>query len=116
MKRIYYLSTCDTCKKILQSIDTQGFELLDIKQNPLREKQLDELYAMTGSYEKLFSKRARLYKSLGLKDKNLSESDFKKYLLQDYTFLQRPVLVDGDYISVGSSPKTKKELQEKYPI
>ena len=114
MKKIYYLSTCDTCKKILSSINTEDFELIDIKKNPLSESDLDLLKDLAGSYEKLFSKRAQLYKKLNLKEKNLTEQDFKKYLLEHYTFLQRPVLVDNDFISVGSSPKTKESLVNKY--
>ena len=31
MKRIFYLSTCDTCKRILSSWNTDGIELQDIK-------------------------------------------------------------------------------------
>lgn len=116
MKKIYYLSTCDTCKKILSSINTEGFELIDIKNNPLSESDLDLLKDLAGSYEKLFSKRAQLYKKLNLKEKNLTEEDYKKYLLEHYTFLQRPVLIDDNFISIGSSPKTKKTLGDKYGI
>lgn len=114
MKKIYYLGTCDTNKKILSEIDTKDFELIDIKKNPINEKDLEVLKSLAGSYEKLFSKRAQLYRKLNLKEKNLTEQDYKKYLLEHYTFLQRPVLVDGDFISIGSSPKTKDLLFTKY--
>lgn len=81
---------------------TQSFELIDIKTDPLDEKQLEELKQMTGSFESLFSRTARKYKDLGLKDMNLTEKDFKKYLLEHYTFLKRPVLIDGNEIFIGS--------------
>ncbi len=36
MKKIYYLSTCDTCKRILEEIEApSSFKLQDIKKNLL---------------------------------------------------------------------------------
>ncbi len=115
MKKIYYLSTCDTCKRIMQSLNLEGFEQQDIKKNPVTELQLEEMKTLAGSYEALFSKRARKYKALGLKDKSLGEEDFKQYIL--YTFLKRPVLIIDNDIFIGNSPKTvqaaKQRIDEK---
>ena len=58
---------------------------------------------LAGSYEALFSRRAMKFKSMGLKDKNLSELDFKKLILDEYTFLKRPVFVISDEIFIGNS-------------
>lgn len=104
MNKIYHLATCDTCRKIIQSLPTtEGFVLQDIKTEPITEKQLDEMKKLAGSCEALFSRKAMLYKSLGLKDQNLGEADYKKYLLEHYTFLSRPVfLIDGK-IYIGNS-------------
>ena len=41
-----------------------------------------------------------------LKNKMLQEADYRKYILDHYTFLKRPVLVIEDQIFVGNSPKT----------
>ena len=107
MKKIYHLSTCDTCKKILKEINApQSYTLQDIKTNPLTEDDLEELKKLTGSYEKLFSKRARLYKERDLKNKQISEQDYKTLLLEHYTFLKRPVVVNGNEIFTGNSKKT----------
>lgn len=106
MKKIYYLKTCDTCKKIIKSLpNTDGFVLQDIKEEPITVKQLEEMHALAVSYEKLFSKRAKLYKERGMKDMNLTENDFKQYILEHYTFLNRPVIIVNDKIFVGNSPK-----------
>ena len=58
---------------------------------------------LVGSYEALFSKKAQLYKSLDLKNKNLNEADFKKYLLEHYTFLSRPVFIIDNKIYIGNT-------------
>lgn len=113
MNKIYHLATCSTCKRILSEIDTSDLQLQDIKANPLTEEQLQELWSMTNSYEQLFSKRAMKYKSLGLAEKNLTEKDYKKYLLMDYTFLKRPVAIIGQEIYIGNSKRNVEALKLK---
>lgn len=107
MRKIYYLKTCSTCQRILKALpQLDTFELQDIKTEPITVKQVEEMAKMAGSYEVLFSKRATLYKEMGLKDENLTEADFKRYILEHYTFLSRPVIIADGKIFVGNSPKT----------
>jgi arsenate reductase len=113
MKKVYFLQTCDTCKRILKEVNTEGFELQEIKSNNVNESQLAEMYALSNSYEALFNKRARLYKSMDLKNKNLSEEDYKKYLLKEYTFLKRPVFIIDNEIFIGNSKKVVEQVKEK---
>jgi len=103
MKKAYHLSTCSTCSRILKEINASDFLLQDIKHEAITEAQLDQIYTYTSSYEALFSKRALKYKSMGLKDKNLQEEDFKRLILQEYTFLKRPVFLINDEVYVGNS-------------
>jgi len=105
MKRIFYLSTCETCKRILSSWNTDDIELQDIKTEPMTADQVDHMIGLTGSAEALFSKRARKYKELGLKDQNLSDAQIRQFIIDEYTFLKRPVLVLDDQIFVGNSKK-----------
>ncbi len=113
MKKIYYLSTCDTCRRIVRELapgaDTK---LQDIGSDPLSAKQLDELYGLAGSYEALLNKRARLFAQRGLKDKALGEADFKSLLLEHYTFLKRPVVCAGGHLFIGNAPKTVAAARE----
>ena len=112
MNKVYFLQTCDTCKRILKEVNTDGFERQEIKTNNINASQLAEMYALSGSYEALFNKRARLYKSMDLKNKELSEADYKKYLLDEYTFLKRPVFIVDAQIFIGNSKKVIEELKE----
>jgi arsenate reductase len=106
MKKIYYLSTCNTCTRIITELNLpNGFLLQDIKTEPITKGQTEAMRALTNSYEDLFSKRARLYKELGLKGKSLSEDDFKNYILEHYTFLKRPVILFNSQIFTGNSKK-----------
>lgn len=112
MKRIFYLSTCDTCKRILNSWNTDGVELQDIKTEPMTADQVDHIIGLAGSAEALFSKRARKYKELGLKDQDLSDAEVRELIINEYTFLKRPVLVLGDKIFVGNSKKVVEAAAE----
>ncbi|MBL4662845.1 MAG: hypothetical protein JKY22_04665 [Flavobacteriaceae bacterium] len=107
MKKIYYLATCDTCKRIISELQLpSAFEKHEIKQQEITVKELESLRELAGSYEALFSKRAKLYKERGLKDENLLEEDFKRFLLEHYTFLKRPVIINESEIFIGNSKKT----------
>ena len=106
MRKFYFLDTCSTCKRILKQLNLgPKFELRDIKKTPINFNEIKYLRTLAGSYEVLFSKRANLYKKLGLKEKKLSEESYKNYILEHYTFLKRPVLVFDDRLFVGNSPK-----------
>jgi arsenate reductase len=112
MKRIFYLSTCDTCKRILSSWNTDGIELQDIKTAPMTADQVDHMIGLAVSAEALFSKRARKYKELGLKNQNLSDAQIRQFIIDEYTFLKRPVLVLDEQIFVGNSKKVVEAAAE----
>ena len=104
MNKIYYLASCDTCRKIIKSLPKDhNLVFHDIKQDPITAEELEEMYQLSGSYEALFSKKAQLYKSKDLKNKSLTEPDFKKYILEHYTFLSRPVFIIAGKIYIGNT-------------
>jgi len=113
MMHIFHLGNCGTCQRILGEIPKiKRFTLQDIKTEPITAKQLDELKKMAGSYEALFSKIAMKYRSMGLNEMKLTEKDYRKYILEEYTFLKRPTIVIGNEIFIGSAPKTVKAMNE----
>lgn len=117
MKKIYHLSTCTTCKRILNELGAPStFILQDIKPEQITREQLDEMKKLSGSYEALFSKRAQLYKERDLKNEDLSEELYENLILEHYTFLKRPVIINNDKIFIGNAKKTieaaKKSVNE----
>ncbi len=113
MKKVFFLQTCDTCRRILKEVNITDLEKQEIKRNPISVFQLEELYRLSGSYEALFNKRAKLYREKGLKNLNLSEEDYRQYILDEYTFLKRPIFVINDDIFIGNSKKVITSLKEK---
>ena len=116
MHKIYTLSTCDTSRRILKPISSRDFKIKDIKKENITPEELEEMKRMAGSYESLFSRRSRRYISLGLKEKELKEEDYKNYILSDYTFLRRPVVIVDDEIFVGNQKKNVEALYKKLNI
>ncbi len=113
MKKIYHLANCGTCQQILDDFGKKAapFEKQDIKSQPITPDQLDEMKALAGSYEALFSRRALKYRELGLNNKTLTEKDYRSYILQEYTFLKRPVVINGNQIFIGNAPKVVAEAK-----
>lgn len=109
MKKVYHLAQCNTCQRILAEIDWQ-YDRQDIRTEKISETQIEQMAALAGSYQALFSRRAMKYKSMGLKEQNLSESDYKRLILEEDTFLKRPVFIVNDRIFVGNSKNTVQAL------
>lgn len=105
MKKIYHLKTCDTCRRILKEMDTADYILQEIKSEPITVRQLDELFALTKNYEVLFSRSAKKYKEMDLKSQQLTEKDYRQLILDEYTFLKRPVIVNDNEVYVGNTKK-----------
>ena len=104
MKKIYYLSTCSTCTRIIKELNLgNDFEYQDIKSTKITEAQLEEMAKMSGSFESLFSRKAIKYRAMGLNEKTLTENDYKKLILEEYTFLKRPVIIIGKSIFIGNT-------------
>ncbi len=112
MKKAFYLTTCNTCQRILKEVDAESnFELQEIKSEPVTKAQLEELHQLAGSYEALFNRRAQKYRKLGLHEHPLTEADYKHHILEEYTFLKRPVFVLDNQIFIGNSKKTIDALK-----
>nr|WP_299072093.1 ArsC/Spx/MgsR family protein [uncultured Allomuricauda sp.] len=113
MKKIYHLGSCSTCIRILKELQPlDGVVLQEIKIEAITEEQIEEMAAMSGSYESLFSKRAMLFRQRGLHEQKLSEDDYKNLILDHYTFLKRPVTIVDQQIFVGNSKKIVQAAKE----
>ena len=115
MKKVFYLSSCSTCQRILKEVKApKSIILQDIKEKNINAKELDFIAEISGSYESVFSKRAMKYRAWGLHDKKLSEKDYRDLILKEYTFLRRPVYVDGNLVFVGNGKKVIEEAKKHF--
>lgn len=113
MKKVFYLSTCSTCKRILSEVSLpHDIEKRDIKNHPITQEEWTELKTKARSYLALFSKKARNYQSY--KHLELTESLMETLLRSDYTFLKRPVVVYEDFLSIGNEANSIDLLKKKF--
>lgn len=111
MKKVFYLKTCNTCHKILKLYNLEDWELREIKSKPISKEELDQMHQLTNSYEALFSKRSSQIKARNIDVKSLKEKDFKRLILDHYTFLKRPVFVTDKEIFIGNDKKNLEKLK-----
>ena len=97
----------------MTEFDLSDVEQREIKAKPVTEEELQELYALTQSYEALFSKKSTQIKERNIDVKSLQEEDFKTLILEDYRFLKRPVFIVNQEIFIGSDKKNIELLREK---
>ena len=112
MKAFYYLKTCSTCKRIMSDLNLGSITQIDLKSTKISEKEINLLKDLSGSYESLFNKRSQLFKKRNLKNKNLSEQDYKNLILKHYTFMRRPILIYGKRIFIGNDKKNIDSLKK----
>ena len=114
MKKIWTLSTCKTCERILDELNlSDEFEIQDVKKQIIDAETLDKLKEKAGSYEALINKQSRKYKSLGLSQKAVSEQEYRELILTEYTLLRRPVILCDDQLFIGNS-KTNVEAAKSF--
>lgn len=111
MQKVFYLKTCGTCTKIMKQFDLSGWILREIKSEPITEEELAKMYEKTQSYEALFSRRSTQIKAQNIDVKTLQEEDFKKFILEHYSFLKRPVFLTDKEIFVGNEKKNLENLE-----
>ncbi len=110
MNKAFILSSCSTCQRILNEVNWKG-DIQNIKEQNIDAKTLDKIAKDHGSYEAVFSKRAMKYRSLGLNNMDLTEKDYKNWILKEYTFLKRPVFIIGDQSFAGNSKKVVEAIK-----
>jgi arsenate reductase len=108
--QLYWLPHCSTCQKAKAFLEAQGLKVTlehDLKANPLDAATVAKLAQAVGGAEALFSKRSMKYRPLGLHEQTLSEAELLAWMVKEYTFIKRPVMLfDTGAAACGFSQKT----------
>lgn len=114
MKKVFYLKTCSTNKKIMAPYNLDDWQLREIKSQPITEEELEAMYQLAGSYEALFSRKSSQIKQRGIDVNTLKEPDYKALLLEHYTFLKRPVFLTEKQIFIGNDKDNLEKLEQYF--
>ena len=97
---------CTTCKKAQKWLEENNiaYESIHIVEQTPTQEQLTSLYKKSElPLKKFFNTSGNKYKELGLKDKltNMSEEEQLALLASDGMLIKRPIVTDGEKITLG---------------
>lgn len=116
MELTYYgYSRCGTCRKAKNWLGDKDipYNDNDIVQNPPDREELAHLYKISGiELKKFFNTSGKKYRELGLKDKvkSADESELLDILASDGMLLKRPIVTDGEKVTVGFKEEHFEEV------
>jgi Spx/MgsR family transcriptional regulator len=95
---LYGIPTCDTCKKSRKALEAAGYAVTfrDVRSEPLSEDEWAVLLTELGST--LVNQKSITYRGLSMW---LRESEADAQLIAQPALMKRPVLQDGDRLTMG---------------
>ncbi|MBU8881873.1 arsenate reductase (glutaredoxin) [Kaistella sp. DKR-2] len=97
MIKVLYNHSCSKSRAILEHLDENNvpFEIIDFVENPLSEMELKTiLKKLNTDVHGLIRKSDPLYKEK-YADKELSDDEWVKILIENPSLIQRPILIKG---------------------
>jgi arsenate reductase (glutaredoxin) len=104
---LYGISTCDTCKKALKTLEAAGREVIfrDIRANPLSEAEIDRIVSEFGDLA--VNKQSTTYR--GFSD-FLKMSEPEAQIAAQPTVMKRPVIDSEGKLFLGWDDKVQSSL------
>ncbi|MBU9710465.1 arsenate reductase family protein [Evansella tamaricis] len=111
----YQYPACGTCKKAQKWLDNNNipYEAVHIVNNPPTKDEIKELYEKSDlELKKFFNTSGKKYRELGVKDKikTATEEELLDILASDGMLIKRPILTDGEKVTVGFKEETFEEI------
>ena len=102
MIKIYGIKTCGSVKKALKYFDTKGieYEFIDFKKTPPTKEQVEKWTQLVG-LKLLLNTRGTKYRTLKLKDMNLSDEEKLEWMVKEPLLIKRPVIEYEDKVIVA---------------
>ncbi|MDH5161462.1 arsenate reductase family protein [Heyndrickxia oleronia] len=102
----YWYPKCGTCRKAKKWLEEHqiSFKEVHIVDNPPSREELENLYKKSDlELKKFFNTSGQKYRELGLKDRipTASEDELLDLLASDGMLIKRPLLTDGNKVTVG---------------
>jgi arsenate reductase (glutaredoxin) len=104
---LYGISTCDTCKKALKSLQAAGQDVTfrDVRAAPLSEAEVTAMVHEFG--DRLINRQSTTYRAF---NDYLKASEPEAQILAQPTVMKRPVIQDGAVWHLGWDTDTEARL------
>ncbi|GAB4286102.1 MAG: arsenate reductase (glutaredoxin) [Ignavibacteriaceae bacterium] len=110
---VYEKPTCTTCRKVAKILTENGvdFDKVNYYIKPFSKTLLKELIRkMNMKPSGLLRKNEKIYKDLGLKNKNLKDEELIDLMIRYPDLVQRPIIRKGDKVILARPPEKINEL------
>ncbi|RYL93726.1 arsenate reductase family protein [Sporolactobacillus sp. THM19-2] len=107
---MYGYPTCGTCKKARKWLNDHdiNYSEIQIAEHPPAKNELRSLYRKSGlPLKKFFNTSGRHYRDQDIKTKIRTEPEEKwlEWLSADGMLIKRPIITDGEHVTVGFNPQ-----------
>src|SRR5210317_1167666 len=102
MLKIYGIKNCDSVRKAIKYLKSHEieYEFIDFRETPIDKKTIASWLKHT-DIKTLFNTRGATYRTLKLKELNLSDEDKQEWLAKENMLIKRPVIELDNKVIVG---------------
>ena len=102
MVQIYGIKNCDSVRKAIKYLKNNNiaYEFIDFRETPVGKETISA-WLKTTDIKTLFNTRGTTYRTLGLKDRNLDDTEKEEWLAKENMLIKRPVITLGNDVIVG---------------
>lgn len=111
MVRVYGIKNCDSvrkARKLLKSHDIP-YEFIDFRETPVTQETIDS-WLQYCDIDTLFNTRGTTYRTLKLKDRNLSDNEKRQWLAKENMLIKRPVITFEKSVVIGYNESQYQNL------
>lgn len=110
MIKIYGIKNCDSVRKAVKYLKSHDipYEFIDFRESPVSQNLIESWLEQT-DLKTLFNTRGTTYRTLKLKELNLSDDEKISWLAKENMLIKRPVITFENNIIVGYNESTYLE-------
>ena len=102
MIKVYGIKNCDSVRKARKFLESHDipYEFIDFRETPVTQETIDS-WLEHSDIKTLFNTRGTTYRTLKLKEQNLSDDEKRLWLAKENMLIKRPVIVFENIIIIG---------------
>ena len=115
MLKVYGIKNCDSvrkARKFLKSHDIP-YEFIDFRETPVTQETVNQ-WLKHSNIDLLFNTRGTTYRTLKLKEQNLSDEEKSHWLAKENMLIKRPVIAFEKCVIIGYNESQYQKLLPKH--
>jgi Spx/MgsR family transcriptional regulator len=111
MIKIYGIKNCDSVRKALKFLKSHGlsYEFIDFRETPVTQETIDS-WLEGSDIKRLFNARGTTYRTLKLKEMDLSDDEKRQWLAKENMLIKRPVITFEKHVIIGYNESQYQNL------